>query len=169
MGRPRDTSAPHPARTRARISAAPLLLAGLGLALSACGADSTGTTAPTTGGDAAGACLSGSENCQDFPTGSGGVTSGPDGSVTVSDAVSSGIDGPFLMSGYWVSDAGGDQLCATLAESFPPQCGLPAIAVQADTTQVPDGLTREGDVTWSEEPVSIEGEIVDGVFVVGSP
>ncbi len=148
--------------TRRRVSllaAPPLLLA---LTLSGCGADEG--TEPTDA--AAGACLVGATECADIPTGTGGVTSGPDGSVPVADAVAAGIDGPFLVSGLLVVDGAGARLCESLLESYPPQCGGTSLPLQP--AEVPEGAvtTSEGDVTWSEQPVLVEGEILDGVFVV---
>ncbi len=167
--------------------ALPLLL---GLALPACAADpgtaaagadapaadtAPGTAAGTddaasgdVAGGAAGICLEGTVDCDDTPsaTGTGGVESGADGSVPVGEAVAAGIQGPFLMSGYLVVDADGARLCEALAESFPPQCGGTAVAL--DPAEAPAGAvtTTEGDVTWSDEPVLVEGELVDGSFVV---
>ena len=133
----------------------------LGLALTACGAD-PGDAA----GGAAGACLKGATVCADIPTGTGGVTSGPDGSVSVGDAVAAGIQGPFLISGYLVADDEGARLCEALAESFPPQCGGTSLLLEPAEAPADAVTTTEGDVTWSGEPVLVEGEIVDGTFVV---
>lgn len=140
-------------------SAAVLLL------LTACGADDGATTT----GDAAGACLEGAADCADVPTGTGGPQSGPDGSLPVADALAAGVDGPFLMSGYYLVDGTGARLCEALAESFPPQCGGASIALDETGTAVEASTTTEGDVTWSDAPVPVEGEIVDDVFVVGAP
>lgn len=127
-----------------------------------------GPSGGTTGG-ASGACLEGATTCADFPTGTGGVTSQPDGSVLVEDAVSSGIDGPFLIKGWSVSDDQGARLCASLLESMPPQCGLPSIEFETGGADLAGDFVTEAGVTWSEEPVSVEGQVVDGVFVVGAP
>lgn len=171
--------------------ALPLLFA---LALTACGADpaetvgagSTGGTqtegtsvpGPTAAGGAdgstadgtadgdAGACLVGATECADIPTGTGGVVSGPDGSVPIADAVEAGIMGPFLISGFLVADGEGARLCQALLESLPPQCGGTSLLLEP--AEVPAGVTTttEGGVVWSEDPVLVEGEIVDGTFVV---
>jgi hypothetical protein len=139
--------------------------------LTACGADSPDDSATdaAAGGGAASACLEGAEDCDDIPTGTGGPQSGADGSVPVGEAVAAGIQGPFLMSGYYVADADGAQLCEALAESFPPQCG--GTSIRLDPADAPAGATTtsEGEVTWSEEPISVEGQIDGDVFVVGSP
>lgn len=156
------------------------------LLLTACGAADTagagagdgGTTPSTaTGGrspaddsrDAAAVCLEGASGCDDAPTGTGGPESGPDGSVPVADAVAAEIQGPFLMSGYYLGDGSGARLCESLAESFPPQCGGVSIPLDESGSTVDAPTTTEGDVTWTDAPVAVEGEIVDGVFVVGAP
>jgi len=159
----------HPRRPRV-LTAAPLLIV---LALTACGvADTPGATAvdgaATAGaaGGAAGICLEGSTDCEDTPTGTGGVESGADGSVPLGEAVAAGIQGPFLMSGFLVVDGGGARLCEALGESFPPQCGGTSIPLQPAEAPAGAATTTEGDVTWTEQPLLVEGEIVDGFFVV---
>ncbi len=107
--------------------------------------------------------------CADIPTGTGGVESLPDGSVAVADVAATPIDGPFVMSGFWLDDGTGPRLCEALAESFPPQCGGASVPLDLRGAAAPDGLQQEGEVQWSEEPTSVEGQVVDGVFVVGSP
>lgn len=145
---------------------APLLLLPL-LALAGCGEDDA---TPAGADEPAGACLSGAEECADIPTGTGGVTSGPDGSLAVADALSvDDIDGHFVMSGYVVDDGSQPRLCQALLESMPPQCGGESIPLETGSAELPGDLTTEGGVSWSEQPTSVEGEIVDGVFVVGSP
>jgi len=138
--------------------------------LTACGqaapTPADGAAGGAAGGAAAGACLEGATDCADVPTGTGGVQSGADGSVPVGEAVAAGVQGPFLVSGYLLVDPEGARLCETLAESFPPQCG--GTSVPLEPGQAPAGArtTSEGDVTWSDEPVLLEGELVEGVFVV---
>lgn len=137
------------------------------LAMAACGDDGTGgATGSASGGAgaAAGACLAGAEDCDDIPTGTGGPQSGPDGSVDVAAAVEAGIQGPFLISGYYLKDPSGERLCATLRESFPPQCGEPSLPLRL-TREADRQVTTEGDVEWTESPATFEGEIVDGTFV----
>lgn len=89
--------------------------------------------------------------------------------MPVADAVEAGIDGPFLISGFYVSDGEQAQLCEVLAESFPPQCGGTAVVLDQSGTAVAVDTTTEGQVAWSEEPVAVEGRLEGGAFVVGSP
>lgn len=150
------------------LPAAALLL----LTLTACGAETEADTAAATEAEAGAAgaiCLEGSADCEDIPTGTGGVESGADGSVPVADAVAAGIDGGFLMSGFYLADGDGARLCEALAESFPPQCGGASIALEPAEPPAGATTTTEGDVTWSEQPISVEGQIDGDVFVVGSP
>jgi len=74
--------------------------------------------------------------------------------VLVEDAVGSGIDGPFLIKGWSVSDDQGARLCASLLESMPPQCGLPSIELELGGADLAGDFVTEADVTWSAEPVS---------------
>ena len=161
------------------LTAAPLLLV---LALTACGADTIAAggadtapsvvdEAPGAAGGAASSCLEGSTDCDDTPgaTGTGGVESAPDGSVPVGEAVAAGIQGPFLISGFLVVDASGARLCEALAESFPPQCGGTSVPLQPAEAPPYATTITEGDVTWTDQPLLVGGEIVDGAFVVRTP
>ena len=56
--------------------------------------------------------------------------------------------------------------CAALAESFPPQCGGGSISVVGLDLQALEGLTTEGDVTWSDLPITVEGVLADGKLTV---
>lgn len=141
------------------------------LALTGCGTEEA--TEPAGAGAAGGACLTGATECADIPTGTGGAVSGPDGSLPVADVVAvqadGGIDGGFLVSGYYVAAGDEARLCEALLESFPPQCGGDSLPLDTSGTAVQADTRTEGDVTWSEERISVEGQLVDGVFVVGSP
>ena len=73
----------------------------------------------------------------------------------------SGSAEPQLVSGNLLVQGGEARLCSALAESFPPQCGGPSLLVDGlDLDSVAD-LTTEGDVSWSDRPIVLEG-IVDG-------
>ena len=80
--------------------------------------------------------------------------------------MAAGVQGPFLVSGFLVVDGDGARLCEALAESFPPQCGGTSVPLQPAEPPAGATTTTEGDVTWSDQPVLVEGELVDGVFVV---
>ncbi len=139
-----------------------LLLATIGLAmvLAGCGTLRAGDQ----GGDRpASTCLAGDPDCQDIPGTTGPAVAPPaSGAVPVADAA--GIEGPFAMTGYYVDDGSGPWLCEALAESFPPQCG--GASVRLDPGGFPvAGLESSQGVTWSNEPVVIEGEFSFGVFM----
>jgi hypothetical protein len=144
-------------------------LTGLALTAAACGDDDDRAA---TGGDggAAGACLEGTEDCVDTPGlgGEDGVASDPDGSVPVADAAANQIDGPFLLSGIYFSDSTGTRLCELIAESFPPQCGGATVSIDNSVGADLGPIMTEGDVSWSDGPVTVEGRFVDGVFVVAA-
>ena len=146
-----------------------LLLAALSAAaLTGCGDSGTDVTVagPSDGSTAAaGACLTGATDCADIPTGTGGPQSRPDGSLLLSDAVDAGVDGPFLVAAYYVDAGEGARLCSALLESFPPQCGEPSLALDDSSSVDPTDLTTEGEVTWSADPVTVEGEIDGDTFL----
>ncbi len=154
-----------------------VLVAALALAAAGCGTLRQGSPGadgcprddpncvPVTAGGT-GACLAGDPDCADFPRTTGPPATPPaSGAVPVAEAVAAGIDGPFAISGYYVDDGSGPRLCEALAESFPPQCGAASLALDAGGAAV-EGLRTEQSVTWSDEPIALEGEIVDGVFRV---
>lgn len=91
----------------------------------------------------------------------------PGGGLSIDDALASTLDEPLLVTGFLVRTATETRLCSALAESFPPQCGGSSLVVDGlDEATLPDGLTREGDVTWSETPVSLLGAVDDGTITV---
>jgi hypothetical protein len=144
---------------------APAVVLLLGLA--ACGgnqADDTDSTGTDDVGEAAGACLAGSDDCDDIPTGTGGPESNPDGSVDVDAAVTAGIQGPFLISGFYLKDDSGERICSSLMESFPPQCGGTSLSLRR-ASEADLQVTSSGGVTWSESPLTFEGEIDGDAFV----
>jgi len=80
----------------------------------------------------------------------------------VSEVVESGASGLMTVEGSLLVERGRSRLCAALAESFPPQCGGPSLAVtNADSSAFPR-LAREGDVAWSDRPVELTGTVADG-------
>ncbi len=157
----------------------------LALATAACGSDAE---EPNAVGDqpaaspAAGACLAGDPDCQDIPGGElpgapgepgsqsptddGGVVSLPSGGVSIADAVANQIDGGFAIEGFYFDDGNGAVLCEALAESMPPQCGGASIALDTTAGVVRGDFSESRGVTWSDQPVLVVGEIVDGIFVV---
>jgi hypothetical protein len=76
-------------------------------------------------------------------------------------------EGAAAVTGSLLANGDDVRLCAALAESFPPQCGGGSITVVGLDLETLDGLTTEGDVTWSDLPVTVEGVLEDGTLTVG--
>ena len=75
-------------------------------------------------------------------------------------------EGPAAVTGSLLANGDDVKLCAALAESFPPQCGGGSISVVGLDLDALDGLTTEGDVTWSDLPITVEGVLADGTLTV---
>jgi hypothetical protein len=84
--------------------------------------------------------------------------------ISVEQAVDA--EGPAVVDGSLLARGEDVRLCAALAESFPPQCGGSSITVVGLDLEELDGLTTEGDVTWSDLPIRVEGVLADGVLTV---
>jgi hypothetical protein len=84
--------------------------------------------------------------------------------ISVEQAVDA--EGPAVVDGSLLARGEDVRLCAALAESFPPQCGGASITVVGLDLEELDGLTTEGDVTWSDLPIRVEGVLADGVLTV---
>ena len=104
----------------------------------------------------------------------GTVLSGMGPGISVEEASTSTLDGPLLVNGYVFVYADGSVVFADLIlESFPPQPGGATVTVEGlDVMQLPltEGPTdAEIAITaWTDIPVQLLGEIVDGVFVGNS-
>jgi hypothetical protein len=114
--------------------------------LAACGGDDDD---PSVVGDAAGtdAAVSGAAPA--------------DGGLTVAEALASDLDEPLMVAGYLFVDGDAVRLCDAIAESHPPQCGGAALRVVGLDVSTIDSLQRDGDRGWTEQRISILGE-VDG-------
>jgi hypothetical protein len=122
-----------------------LLLSLVVLALAGCGEDDGGGSAPEPPPPAAGVPI-------------------PGGGLSVQEAIESDLDGPLMVKGFVVQTGDEVRLCSALAESFPPQCGGPWLAVEG---AVDAEFTEEGDVRWTETEVSLLGEVEGDVLRVG--
>ncbi|MDR9450785.1 MAG: hypothetical protein RI637_06145 [Acidimicrobiia bacterium] len=172
---------PRPVRAAALLTVLMLLLA-------ACGGGATADEPaaippndnPANTPAAGGTCLEGEPDCNDTPAGGGAlplpnedepsdaVTGGMpvDGGLTVSEALESDATGVIAVRGFLVADQTGARLCEVLAESYPPQCGGAGLPVSGyeEILDVPTS-TAQG-VTWTDQPISLLGEIVDGTLLV---
>ena len=64
--------------------------------------------------------------------------------------------------GYIFDDGSSVRVCEALAESYPPQCGgSSATVVGLDTASV-DGISAEGNLSWTDFPVELVGETAGG-------
>jgi hypothetical protein len=173
-----------------RLSMSRLLVptvAAIAIIATACGGSSS--TDEPAGDDAAelppaaGACLEGADDCQDIPgvdgeqpildeEPTGGPTSGGgstplvlNGGLTVGEALTVDATGTLAVGAFYFSNDEGTWLCDALAESFPPQCAGERVTFDGESVIDPDELDEEQGVTWSPQPVTVLGSIVDGVFV----
>ncbi len=110
-------------------------------------------------------CLADEPVCEDTFPDSGEPTEVPSPGVPVATVVGTSIDGGFVIAGFYVADANGVRLCEALAESFPPQCGGASIIFDNTAGAALGPLSIEQGVSWSEQPILVEGSVVDGVFV----
>jgi len=157
------------------------VLGVLALVMAACGSDETTSDVPLDAGnqqsadlpvDSAGSnggagetCLADEPVCEDTFPDSGEPPAPPPPGVPVATVASTPIDGGFVISGFYFDDGTGVRLCEALAESFPPQCGGASIAFDNTAGADLGVLSIEQGVTWSDQPVLVEGSVVDGVFV----
>ncbi|HSL57064.1 MAG TPA: hypothetical protein VK866_04410 [Acidimicrobiales bacterium] len=135
-------------RTRYVIMA---VLAAVALTAAACGDDTTSTdagapvddTIADPGSDGAGA------------DGAAGDTR--PAAITVAEALEL-PDGAFTpVMGFVVVDGDSARICAGLLESFPPQCGSPALVIENPDALAGVDLTVEGAVSWSDDQLTIDG------------
>ena len=73
---------------------------------------------------------------------------------------------PLIHTGFLYVDENGVQLVKQLAESFPPQPAGPGQIVEGLDLDSIEGLVTEQGITWSEQPVSILGNLVNNTIVV---
>lgn len=71
------------------------------------------------------------------------------------------------VTGYLVAFPGQPmRLCEALAESQPPQCGgAPTVIAGLDLSEI-NGLEEANDVEWTNAPISLLGDLADGVLTV---
>ena len=86
--------------------------------------------------------------------------------ISISEALATNIAGPLLINGLLHVENNQARLCETLAESFPPQCAGKSLKVIGLAPKTMDGLTSEGSVTWSDQPVQVLGTMEGDVLTV---
>lgn len=162
------------------------VLAGLAVVAAACGGATTEPDEPATADlpiNPAAACIETEPDCQDTidtdeplfiddeprdgvepPVVVNGGALVPGGGLTISDALAGDDLGIFALKGFVVADDGGPHLCELLAESLPPQCGGATVELASLDMIDPDELSEAQGVTWSDQPITLVGEIANGVF-----
>jgi hypothetical protein len=166
----------------------------MALVCSACGSSDDDVTTTDPGGDgpaAAGLCVEGVVDCDDtgvidgssgserpgVGTGGGAVISGAaslESGLTIEEALVSDVGEILAVRGNLFDDGSGLRLCSALAESFPPQCGGASMPVEGFGFDRISGLSddelvrveQSGGVSWTDGPVTLFGEVVDGTLVV---
>lgn len=156
-----------------------LLLATMTV-LAACSASAPPLAGPSTvpandQGIVASDCEADAPDCNDaIPSGEPGATGTAstgvpvDGGLTVSEALGTSATGIIAIQGFIFDDGSGTKLCEALAESFPPQCGVASIAITGYEGSSTVPAVSEQGVTWTDQPVTLFGEIIDGTYVVDS-
>lgn len=152
-----------------------MLIAGFALVIAACGGEDDAGTADLLTNDGEepvaaldGTCLVGEPDCNDTPGGEPtDLPASGDSPALASLDVAQAVDssGPAMVTGYLVKDGDDIRLCEVLAESFPPQCGGASIILSEIDQIDPDELQEEGAVTWTDFPVSVIGDLLDGALV----
>ena len=85
--------------------------------------------------------------------------------LSVGEALNSEVEGIIAVSGFLIMDEEGARLCELIAESMPPQCGSPSVVLEGFDASLEETNTQQG-ITWSDFPIIIFGELVNGVLVV---
>ncbi len=94
--------------------------------------------------------------------------------ISVAELLEATGEGPFLVNGYvFVGSDGSVVISDVIAESYPPQPAGAQVTVEGvDLMQLPlvEGSV-DGEIptaSWTEQPVQLIGDLVDGVFVGNS-
>lgn len=126
------------------------LAAVLGLVLAGCGQGADEPPANDVGGKA--------------PTGPA-AGAPADGGLSVEEALASDLDEPLAVRGFILADGEDVRLCDVLLESLPPQCGGDSLIVEGLSLEAHD-TASDGDVRWTDSPVTLIGDVRDGSFIV---
>lgn len=94
------------------------------------------------------------------PPAGGQAASGVGPGISIDQALSPDLDGPLLVNGWlWRRGDGVLRLCSALTGGSPPRCEEPSLEVAGFDLGRGLELRRDGDVTWSEQPVQVLGEL----------
>jgi hypothetical protein len=104
-----------------------------------------------------------SGDAADEPQQPGAGTPIPDGGLSVGQALDADVQGAVLVRGSLLESDGTLRLCEALMESYPPQCGEPALVIEGATLEElapPDASVQsEGGVRWLDGQASVLGEL----------
>lgn len=95
-----------------------------------------------------------------------GIGMGP--GISIDEAIASDLEGALLVNGNLLAKDEEIRLCSALAESFPPQCGGSSLRVEGLNLREVDGLVTEGDVSWTDRPIQLLGEVEGETLVVST-
>lgn len=87
--------------------------------------------------------------------------------LSVGEALNSDVEGIIAVRGFLIMDEEEARLCELIAESMPPQCGSPSLVLEGFDPSLEETKTQQG-ITWSDFPIIIFGELVNGTLVVDS-
>ena len=102
----------------------------------------------------------------DAGTLSGGMV--VEGGISVAEAIAYEGTTPVAVHGYIVRTSETAQLCETLAESFPPQCGGANLTLVNGDIADNLPLVEEGDVQWSPDTVILVGTLAGNELTITS-
>lgn len=144
------------------------LAVALALALTGCGTDTSDpSTSPATDD-----VLPPADDQAEDP-GNGGDAGGAAGGTTmrvydVTEALSADEEGSIHVSGLLIEDESGWRLCASVLESYPPQCGGESLSVDGlDPSGLP--IEESGGVRWQTDATVVGEMDGDTLRVTGSP
>lgn len=89
----------------------------------------------------------------------------PEGPLSVEEALATDTDQPVVVEGFLLAADGTVQLCGAVLESYPPQCGQPAITVHGLDLTTVEGLEMARGVSWAQG-VELTGVVDDGTLTV---
>jgi hypothetical protein len=115
------------------------------------------------------AACGGNEEVEPQPTqppATAGIGMGP--GISIDEAMASDLEGALLVNGNLLAQGGEIRLCSALAESFPPQCGGSSLRVGGLKLEEVDGLVTEGDVSWTDRPIQLLGDVEGDTLVVST-
>lgn len=88
------------------------------------------------------------------------------GPISVEQLVARSADTPIDVEGFLHVSSGVAKMCAAILESYPPQCGEPAVElVGLDLADIA-GTTTAGSITWKEGVVLTLQRAPDARFTV---